>query len=81
MLDMHPIAAHSADADSIKKSGQTYALLADIGVGAAVLSAGVTAYLYITAPKVAPEKPRSASIHLSPTVSPSAAGLAVSGKF
>lgn len=64
-----------------KKSGKTYALIADIGVGADVLSAGVTTYLYFTAPKASPEAPRRASIHLAPTVSPSAAGLAVSGKF
>ncbi|HEY5960389.1 MAG TPA: hypothetical protein VIV60_27735, partial [Polyangiaceae bacterium] len=69
------------EANRIKDSGKTYVLLTDIGVGAAVVSAGVTAYLYFSAPKAKPEKASSASIQLSPAVSPSAAGLAMFGKF
>lgn len=84
-----------AKADSIKKSGKTFVLLTDIGIGAAVLSAGVTAYFYFTAPKAEPTKvghdtssadarKRTAAkttIEFAPAASPSAAGLAVFGKF
>jgi hypothetical protein len=88
-------ATDPAEADSIKKSGKTYVLLTDIGIGAAVLSAAATAYFYFTAPKVeaatvntasSPNGMRAAatrgsSIHIAPTAGPNAAGLTIVGKF
>ncbi len=87
--------ADPPEADSFKKSGKTFVLLTGIGIGAAVLSAGVTAYLYFTAPKAEPSKVghdassagarrRTASkttVEVAPIAGPSAAGLAVFGKF
>jgi hypothetical protein len=44
-------AASRADGDHIKSSGKLFALATDIGIGAALLSAGITAYLYFAAPE------------------------------
>lgn len=88
-------ATDPAEADSVKKSGKTFVLLTDIGMGAAVLSAAATAYFYFTAPKVDTATTSTASsvtdkrhaaapdgsIRLAPTAIPNAAGLTISGKF
>ncbi|HEY5959420.1 MAG TPA: hypothetical protein VIV60_22835 [Polyangiaceae bacterium] len=44
-------ATDPAQADRLKSTGKTFALVTDIELGAAVVSAGITAYLYFTAPK------------------------------
>jgi hypothetical protein len=63
-------------------TGKTYALLTDIGVGAAVLSAAGTAILYFTAPKsTVGTKTGQRRFVVEPTIAPSQAGLAVSGQF
>jgi hypothetical protein len=74
-------ATDAAEEDRIRKSGKTFALLTDIGAGAAIVSAGVTAVLYFTAPKSSVTKPESALVKFTPVASPNAAGLAMYGKF
>lgn len=76
-----------SEEDDLKKSGKTLALLTDIGIGAAVVSAGITAYLYFSAPK-SPARDATATndkgvsqIRVAPAVGPNAAGVALSGKF
>ncbi|HEY5956647.1 MAG TPA: hypothetical protein VIV60_08845 [Polyangiaceae bacterium] len=69
------------EADRIRKSGKTFSLLTDIGAGAAIVSAGVTAILYFTAPKSEPAKPETAQLKFTPVASPNAAGLAMYGQF
>ncbi|HEY5959515.1 MAG TPA: hypothetical protein VIV60_23320 [Polyangiaceae bacterium] len=71
-----------AAADDAKGTVKTWALITDIGIGAAVLSAGATAYFYFTAPKASPEKQASvARWQFAPVVTPSVAGGAVFGRF
>ncbi len=79
----------------IASSGKTFSWLTNIGVGAALVSAGATAYFYFTATKERPAQAaqRSSSrlrkstrtanreLQLSPVATPSAAGLAISGSF
>jgi hypothetical protein len=75
-------APDSAEADRLAKSGKTLALVTDIEIGAAILSAGATAYFYFTAPKEAAAQSASRSrVRLTPTASPTATGLALSGSF
>ncbi|MGC4068578.1 MAG: hypothetical protein QM784_28795 [Polyangiaceae bacterium] len=69
-------------ARNLRDKGKTYALLTDIGIGAAVLSAAGTAILYFTAPKSTVEtKTGQRRFIVEPTIAPSQAGLAVSGQF
>lgn len=70
------------EAEDKKSDVKTWALLSDIGTGAAVLSAGITAYLYFSAPKVNTERIGvSHRLQFAPVVSPSVAGGAVLGTF
>ncbi len=72
----------AAAADDAKGTVKTWALITDIGIGAAVVSAGVTAYLYFSAPKGAPEKQAATkAIRFAPFVTPNVAGAAVFGRF
>jgi hypothetical protein len=67
--------------DSLAKSGRTYALLTDVGIGAAVLSAGVTAYLYLTAPKSAATAAVPRKFRVSPVVGPGTTCMTLTGAF
>lgn len=81
----------SKDLDKVTVSSQVgdkqdqvkqWALITDIGIGAAVVSAGVTAYLYFSAPKVSKEQPLTVSRwQLAPVVTPTVAGGAFLGTF
>ncbi len=73
-----------AEADSIRQTGKTFRLLTDIEIGAAVLSAGATAYFYLTAPKARPAQSAARShdrVRLTPIARPNGAGLSVAGTF
>ena len=74
---------NAAEADDAKGTVKTWALVTDIGIGAAVVSAGVTAYLYFTAPKVATEKQAASerNVRFAPVVSTNFAGGEVLGRF
>lgn len=74
-------ASNPAEEDSLRKSGKTFALLTDIGMGAAIVSAGVTAYLYFSAPKAEAPKTGKAKFNVSPMAGRNSAGLAISGNF
>jgi hypothetical protein len=72
-----------AEADSAKSSTRTWALVTDIGIGAALVSGGVTAYLYFSAPRAAQkEKAASASnVRFVPFATTNSAGGALLGSF
>jgi len=66
---------------SLRDEGKLYALLTDIGIGAAVLSAGVTAYLYFSQPSNKTEqRAPTAMYRLEPMLGSQSAGLSVAGK-
>jgi hypothetical protein len=66
----------------LAKDGKIFALLTDIEIGAAVLSAGVTAYLYFSAASAKPEtRPSSARYRLEPMLGRESAGVSISGSF
>lgn len=69
-----------ATADDLRGETKTFNLLTDVFIGAAVVSAGVTTYLYLSRP----EKPVQADtgrLRVSPLAGPSGGGVAVSGRF
>jgi len=69
-------------ARDLRDSFKSYALLTDIGLGAAILSAGATAIIYFTAPSSKPEAKFTASRwRIDPNVGPTQAGLSFSGNF
>lgn len=71
-----------AAAEDAKGPVKTWALVTDIAIGAAVVSAGATAYLYFTAPKASQEKPvATRRIQFAPLVTTNLAGGAVFGSF
>ncbi len=69
-----------AEEDRLKKSGETLAILTDIGIGAAVVSAGITTYLFLAAPKSAPSSGKT-NVKVTPVATPQTAGVAILGKF
>jgi hypothetical protein len=70
------------EADRLSKSGKRLALLTDVGIGAAVLSAGVATYFYFAAPgKSAEKSPSTATLQLTPSVGVDRAGLSLVGNF
>jgi hypothetical protein len=73
----------ASEAEDAKGPVKTWALVTDIGIGAAVVSAGVTAYLYFTAPKGTAEKQAASerSVRFAPVVTTNFAGGAVLGRF
>lgn len=74
--------SNSSKANDLNDSAKTLGLITDIGIGAAVLSAGATAIFYFAgSSSKTTEKPASSAWQLNPTVSPHLAGLSVSGSF
>jgi hypothetical protein len=70
------------EADRLSKSGKRFALLTDIGIGAAVLSAGVATYFYFAGSSKSAEKsPSASSLQLTPSVGVDRAGLSLLGNF
>jgi hypothetical protein len=70
------------EGDRIAKSGKTFALLTDIGIGAALLSAGATAYFYFSAPKdSAQAETAQRRVRLTPVAGYSSAGVTIEGAF
>lgn len=81
-------ATNPADRHEIASSGKTFSWLTNIGAGAALLSAGATAYFYFTAEKERPVASAStaraaqgSNIRLAPIATPNAGGLFVTGNF
>ncbi|HEY5960702.1 MAG TPA: hypothetical protein VIV60_29310 [Polyangiaceae bacterium] len=73
---------HPQEAQSMRDETQRYGLFTDIGLGAAVLSGGITAYLYFNQPKPALAGPTvRTSWNISPRLGPKQGGLSLSGKF
>jgi hypothetical protein len=71
-----------AEASRIAKTGKVFRTLTDIEIGAAVLSAGATAYFYFAGLKATRAEVTSvSSVHVTPTFGPSTAGLSVQGRF
>lgn len=68
-----------AAATSLRNSGKTMNLVTDVLLGGAVISAGVTAVLYLDRPQVPAEK--DTAIRLSPALGPDGGGVSVSGRF
>lgn len=69
-----------AEEDRLKKSGETLALVTDIGIGAAVVSAGITTYLFLRGPSKKPTQGH-VNVKVTPVASPNTAGVAVLGRF
>ena len=79
--DVNRDGAQPEKARSLRDEGKLYALLTDIGIGAAVLSAGVTAYLYFSQPSNKTEqRARTGMYRLEPMLGSQSAGLSVAGK-
>jgi hypothetical protein len=69
-------------AQSLKDKGETLGLVTDIGIGAAVLAAGVTAVVYFTSGSSKTEtKTPSTAWQLTPAVGTHEAGLSFAGRF
>lgn len=67
------------DRSDARDSGKMFALITDIGIGAAVVSAGITTYLYFSSKSAA--KSEKVGVTVSPVATPSTAGLSLSGRF
>lgn len=66
----------------LEDSGKPLALVTDISIGAAILSAGITAYLYFSGAKaVVPTQTGKSLPTISPIAGRTGAGLAVVGSF
>jgi hypothetical protein len=68
--------------DALEKSGNRWALITDIGIGAAVVSAGVATYFYFASsskPKETVSSP--VALRFSPEVNVNRAGVSLSGSF
>jgi hypothetical protein len=69
-------------ARDLRDSFKSYALMTDIGIGAAIVSAGATAIIYFTAPSKKQEtKPVARRFNLEPVIAPTHTGFSVSGQF
>ncbi len=68
-----------ARAEKLKSSGETLNLVTDVLLGGAVVAGAVTAVLYFTGSK--PAARESASLELTPLVSPAGGAMALSGRF
>jgi hypothetical protein len=74
--------SNPSKASDLRDSGKTFALITDIGIGAAVLSAVGTAIVYFAAPSGKTEtKTPVARLRVDSTIGPAQAGLSVSGQF
>jgi hypothetical protein len=71
---------NSAELQDLKDTGQLLSLVTDVLIGAAVVGAGVTTYLYVTRPEAPAEQPH-ASLRILPAVSPRGGGVTVLGRF
>ena len=69
------------EANDAKSTGQTLNIVTDFLIGAAVVAAGGTAYLYFDRKKGPPADQSAASVRLSPQVGPSGAWMRVNGTF
>ncbi len=72
-------AADAKEAESLRDSGQTYNLVADVMFGGAIVAAGVTTYLFLTRPEVTPGQ--DTAFIVAPTALPNGGGLWMQGKF
>jgi hypothetical protein len=69
-------------ARDLRDSFKSYALMTDIGIGTAIVSAGATAIIYFTSPSKKQEtKPVARRFNLEPIIAPTHTGLSVSGQF
>jgi hypothetical protein len=91
LVEFNKDGLHPQEAQSARDSAKLYALFTDIGIGAALLSAGATMYFYLSAPKHAPEgksatalstgTPSARTWSVVPSLGPDRANLSVSGSF
>jgi hypothetical protein len=65
-----------AEADELRGSTQTMNLVTDVLLGATVVSAAITTYLFVSRPTE-----KSASVRIVPVAAPGAGALFVSGRF
>lgn len=68
-----------SDRSDARDAGKTLSLITDIGIGAAVVSAGITTYLYFSSKSAA--KSEKVGVRVSPIASPSTAGISFAGRF
>jgi hypothetical protein len=69
-------------AQSASDSGKTLALVTDISIGAAVISAGITGYLILSSLPKRPEKsPSPTAVRFVPVIAPGNLGLGLSKTF
>jgi hypothetical protein len=66
-------------AEELSDSTKTLNLVTDVLIGAAVVSAGVTTYLYLSRPNV--DAPRSGWIRVQPAVGLNSGSLQLAGAF
>lgn len=71
----------SATRDHLADQGHTLTLLTDVGFGVALLSAGITTYLYFSSPIEHPQTRSAGRLSVTPALSPSTAGLALTGSL
>jgi hypothetical protein len=69
----------TSNANDLSDSTKTLNLVTDVLIGAAVVSAGVTTYLYLSRPKV--ESPASGWIRIQPQVGLQSSSLQLTGAF
>jgi hypothetical protein len=70
----------TGELQNLKDTGELLNIVTDVLIGAAVVGAGVTTYLYATRPEISTEQPR-ASLRIVPRVGPTGGGLTVLGRF
>jgi hypothetical protein len=67
--------------DRLKRSGRTLGIITDIEIGAAILSAGLTAYLYLSGSAEERPKRQAVGFTVAPLVHRELAGFTALGKF
>lgn len=74
---------HVAEAESLQKDAKLFALLSDVGTGAAILCAVGTTYLYLTSRRGAIEAPapKTAALRIAPVVNHASASMNIVGEF
>lgn len=68
-------------AEELRRDMKTYALISDVCLGAAALSAGASIYFYVKRDSKSPAKVETAKWEISPTLGIATAGLAISGSY
>ena len=72
---------HIAEAEGLQKDAKRFALLSDVGTGAAVICAVGTAYLYFSNSSKPVEAPKTARLRVVPAFGQTNAGMNIFGEF